>query len=700
MCRSGRSPYHRTVTTIPVQDEGAHRAAPGRRTAADSVTKVLFVHTATAPPLGADTWIHAQIMRELDRCAHEVHAACAPGSVEEPSPTHLALRAIPNLHLRSVDLGPEFTSRSRREQLRALLATVPAAVDLLGLARSIRREGIAIIHTSDRPRDALAAVLLARLTGARCIIHVHVGYGEWMSPMLKWSLKQADVLLAVSQFVAGTLVASGHDQSRIRIALNGIDLRPWRPGVGREEIRREFAIPDAAPMVLTVCRLFAAKGAGDLVRVLGRLTPEHPDARLLIVGDEMDGGFVLELRRLIDELGLTDRVTLTGRRTDVPALMAGCDVFAMPSLGEPFGLVFAEAMAMERPVVALDSGGTPEVVVHGSTGLLSEPGDLDGLTANLAALLADPARRSRMGALGRRRVEERFTIRRMADDVATVYREIMANRSNQAGRANEVEAVGSLSTLGVDGLKKELDERGYAVLRGVVAKEPLALLAEELNEAYDRSEKFEGGGTITGHLNCFPGRSARAVYDELVAAGVVDAVLDLRAGEACDIRSTMNWNLPGSIPQHYHIDGLYTDDFLICNVAVIDTDLVNGAIDVLPGTNREFIPYWKYAINRTSKLSTRIEMQAGDVLIRKSNLWHRGMPNRSAAPRPMMSVTFGEKSAPQDDPFNGSIRFYPNWYNTSRLGVLREKTFAKAPVSYAAYRFVKSLHGNKGYSSY
>jgi hypothetical protein len=154
------------------------------------------------------------------------------------------------------------------------------------------------------------------------------------------------------------------------------------------------------------------------------------------------------------------------------------------------------------------------------------------------------------------------------------------------------------------------------------------------------------------------------------------------------------------VAQHYHIDGLYTDDFIICNVAVVDTTLVNGAIDVLPGTNCEFLPFWKYAVHRTYRRSTRLEMSQGDVLIRKSNLWHRGMPNNSDAPRPMMSVTFGEQSAPQADPFDGEITFYPNWYSTGRLGVLRERVFVAAPVSYSAYRFVKSLHGNKGYSSY
>ena len=67
---------------------------------------------------------------------------------------------------------------------------------------------------------------------------------------------------------------------------------------------------------------------------------------------------------------------------------------------------------------------------------------------------------------------------------------------------------------------------------------------------------------------------------------------------------------------------------------------------------------------------------------------------------PMLSITFGELSAPASDPFEGDITFYPNWYNTSRLGVLRERVFVAAPVSYSAYRFVKSLRGNRGYASY
>jgi hypothetical protein len=253
-------------------------------------------------------------------------------------------------------------------------------------------------------------------------------------------------------------------------------------------------------------------------------------------------------------------------------------------------------------------------------------------------------------------------------------------------------------------LQRDIDEQGYAVLRGIVSREPLAEFASAVTETYERSPKFKGGGTLTGHLNCFPGRRARFAWDELTTSGVVDAVHTIRAGRPNQMRVTMNFNLPGSVAQHYHIDGAYLDDFLVCNLAVVDTTLFNGAIDVLPGTSREFLPFWKYALTGQYKKTTRVEMQAGDVLLRKSNLWHRGMPNNSNVARPLLSFTFGEKGAPEGDPFqvnNGDFEFYANWYSTSRAGRLRERTYKAFPLSYAAYRFASSVRNSKrGYASW
>jgi hypothetical protein len=92
------------------------------------------------------------------------------------------------------------------------------------------------------------------------------------------------------------------------------------------------------------------------------------------------------------------------------------------------------------------------------------------------------------------------------------------------------------------------------------------------------------------------------------------------------------------------------------------------------------------------------------VLIRTSNLWHRGMPNRTSTPRPMLAFTLGEKGSDgTSDPFHangGSITFEPNWYSDDFLGRLRERTFVKAPFTYNAWRFVRSLYGNKGYAAW
>ncbi len=267
----------------------------------------------------------------------------------------------------------------------------------------------------------------------------------------------------------------------------------------------------------------------------------------------------------------------------------------------------------------------------------------------------------------------------------------------------------SLETLTPDAVTSHLaalDVDGYTLLPGAVDAAVLDELRAEVDGGYARLTSsgavFVGGGTFSGHLNCFPGVAARAAYQQVVDAGVVDIVRKVNADWAERPRVTLNYNLPGSVAQHYHMDGVYTRDFLIVNVAVVDTDLVNGAIDLLPGTNQQFYPFWKYALQRQYHGTTRIPVKQGDIIIRRSTLWHRGMPNLSDRPRPMLAVTYGEMPEPTLDPFqtnDGAMEFYPNWFRPTRLGRLREKVFVKAPISYAAYRFVRSLDGKKGYAS-
>ncbi|HEX4385733.1 MAG TPA: phytanoyl-CoA dioxygenase family protein [Myxococcales bacterium] len=256
----------------------------------------------------------------------------------------------------------------------------------------------------------------------------------------------------------------------------------------------------------------------------------------------------------------------------------------------------------------------------------------------------------------------------------------------------------------VAALKEAYAREGYAIIPAAVAPSILAGLHKAIFDKFESDKAsgklFNGGGLFTGHLNCFPGEASRAVYTALQERGVIDLIKEIFPGAVRMPNVGLNFNLPGSVAQHYHADRPFTQEFIICNIAVVDTVVENGAIDLLPGTQKKFYPFWKFALEGAYKLSKRIEMKQGDVLIRSSNLWHRGMPNLSKNPRPMMALTWEDGGSVMDDSFafeGGEIAFRANWFQPNALGRLRERTFAAAPITYDAFRFVRSLFGDKGY---
>lgn len=256
-------------------------------------------------------------------------------------------------------------------------------------------------------------------------------------------------------------------------------------------------------------------------------------------------------------------------------------------------------------------------------------------------------------------------------------------------------------------LGRALKEDGYFVLPGLISQAELQAvekrLASEFQQWSSSSQKFQGGGLLSGHLNCYPGEVARGTMNELIASGALDMLQQLFPTAPERTRWGCNFNLPGSVEQHYHMDGLYLDHYLIVNVAVVDTNLVNGAIDVIPKTHKRFYKYWEFAAGRLYKNSTRISMTRGDVLVRLSTVWHRGMPNRSNSARPMLALTLGESYVSNPDPFapnGGAIEFQTNWFKTDFVGQLRERITVRAPITYSGYRFARSLIGNKGYETF
>jgi len=386
--------------------------------------RVLFIQSQ--PFFGADSRIHADLMRHFDREAVEVHVACTSRLMSNPATSAaLQIQSIPDVHIRPTNFPlSSDASLSRRRQL----ADAPrAASELLALARYVRRHRIDIIHGTEKPRDACTAVLLAKLTGAKSLVQMHVSYQEWLSPPVRLALRHADAIVGVSDFTARSIVDAGFSPHRVHTVHNSLNLDGWVPGAQREETRRALGIDADAPVVGIISRLFRWKGHRELIDAFASVRDRVSGARLVIVGADdvranAGGGYRTELEAQVERLGLKGCVLFTGFRTDVPQLMAAFDVFAHPSWEEPFGMVFLEAMAMKRPVVAWASGGAPEVIVDGETGLLAERGSIPSLAAGIIRLLQDSALSARFGEAGRRRVEQIFTPARMSGRMLDVYR--------------------------------------------------------------------------------------------------------------------------------------------------------------------------------------------------------------------------------------------------------------------------------------
>lgn len=193
----------------------------------------------------------------------------------------------------------------------------------------------------------------------------------------------------------------------------------------RLEARVQLGIAPDAEIVLNVGRQEFQKGQSQLMEAAAILLQERPQLTVLIAGRE--GHATADLGRRAEELQLGERLRFLGHRSDVPELLAAADVFVFPSLYEGLGGALIEAMALELPVVASNIPALTEVVDDGVTGIVTEPGDAEGLASSVRRLLDDQALRTRLGTAARKRFDERFSLERSAARMVELYRSICAS---------------------------------------------------------------------------------------------------------------------------------------------------------------------------------------------------------------------------------------------------------------------------------
>lgn len=266
---------------------------------------------------------------------------------------------------------------------------------------------------------------LERFGGPPSIGHVH-GFTS-----AQWHRQQSH-LIACSNAVRQDLVAKGIAANRVTVMHYPVDPNDQQPTRSRADLRRELGADTGTPVVGTFAHLSPKKGHRELVQAAALVINCLPKAQFWCFGD---GPLRGELERTARELGISDRFKLFGFRRDVPDLMQAIDVMCLPSHREPFGLVYVEAALAEKPVIACNAGGAPEVIIDGETGLLVPPPttnadpssrQITALADAIFTLLDNRSMASTMGSRAREAALSRFHWPRYIESLRSLYDQVLS----------------------------------------------------------------------------------------------------------------------------------------------------------------------------------------------------------------------------------------------------------------------------------
>lgn len=330
---------------------------------------------------------------------------------------------------------PGFDRLCRRaDALQAPVLSVPdrGPWDCAVIARLLhicRRERVRIWHGHDYKSNALG-LLLRRFWPMRLVTTLH----GWVrhtrrTPLYykvdKLCLPHYEAVISVSPDLHAHSLASGVPAERCALIENGIDVGQYCRRHALAEAKRRLGLPPERIVLGAVGRLSPEKGFDLLIRAVQRLRQSGLDVALVIAGDGDDEP---RLRRLIDELGLGDRVRLLGFLGDPRAVYEALDVFVLSSLREGLPNVLLEAMALELPVIATRIAGIPRLIDDGNNGLLIAPDDVNALERALVRLLGDADLRLRLSQAARRTVEVHYSFALRMQKIAELYDRLLDRR--------------------------------------------------------------------------------------------------------------------------------------------------------------------------------------------------------------------------------------------------------------------------------
>jgi len=323
--------------------------------------------------------------------------------------------------------GP-FTARLRALDVEVLIVPMPDDPPWASLQVAlalVSASGIDLLH-AHLPKAHLLAGLVGRLAGKPVVTTIH---GRQLT-MLDLEVHRAvgSHLSTVCRHGYFHALGLGVNAAQLSCEMNGVDtalFQPRQPAPGG--LRERLGVAPGVPLAGFIGRLSPEKGPEVFVRAMALLQARDAQAQAVVVGE---GPMDAELLALADRLGALPRLHFAGLQGDMPAVYGELDMVVSSSHSEAMPLALMEAMASGLPVVATRVGGVPDIVEHGQTGWLVAPGDAQDIANRCAALAADPALGRRLGACGRQRVMERFSLDESVERVSRLLARLAQPRAD------------------------------------------------------------------------------------------------------------------------------------------------------------------------------------------------------------------------------------------------------------------------------
>jgi glycosyltransferase involved in cell wall biosynthesis len=293
------------------------------------------------------------------------------------------------------------------------------------LFRYVREEGFDILHTH-LVRSTLLGGLAGRISGVPVVSTIHnTRHNRKLSGVLRWAegfmLRHGVQRVIAVGWQTADVHAERLSPRHIDVIPNAVPLFDPTLGVERSALRDSLGVADGETVLISVGRLHAQKGYGDLIDAFRRLNRTRKDLRLWIAGS---GGLRTELRRAVADPELEGRVQLLGLRDDVPSLLTASDLYVSAARWEGMPVSILEAMSAGLPIVATSVGDVPRIIDE-RNGTLVPPGDPVALAEAIERALADPARLLAWAEEGARRAREEFGLGTWADRILGLYEQVI-----------------------------------------------------------------------------------------------------------------------------------------------------------------------------------------------------------------------------------------------------------------------------------